>query len=340
MSTETEIQTEVEALKARMSDTKTLYREVCALLFFRHGITPTTNKLYQYVRRGSMSAPSDALANFWDDLRNKARIEIDHPDLPDDVKESAAVAIAGIWRQASAAAREELRTVREEAEARVETIRSEMDAMQQQHASLTNDIHTVRAQLASAIEAGERTRTELDSERRSHAASAGRIQELQRTIEDLRAQSQRQQDGFSADLDKAREAVEQANQRADAGERRAMLEIDQERQARGRAEKAHGALRQQAAQTEERYRVDLQAATESGARAVTRADALEEANRALQTRCDHASASEESLRSQLQTRSDELARARTEAETLRGVIDRLSPAGAAPAGKSARPRKA
>jgi chromosome segregation ATPase len=35
--------------------------QVCVLLFFRHGITPTANKLYQLVRKGSMSAPADAV---------------------------------------------------------------------------------------------------------------------------------------------------------------------------------------------------------------------------------------------------------------------------------------
>ncbi|MCP6390852.1 DNA-binding protein, partial [Klebsiella pneumoniae] len=73
MSTETEILAEVETLKGRFSDTKALYREVCALLFFRYGLTPTANKLYQYVRKGTMSTPAEALAKFWDDLRTKAR---------------------------------------------------------------------------------------------------------------------------------------------------------------------------------------------------------------------------------------------------------------------------
>src|SRR5437762_2033139 len=94
MSIETEIQSEVDALKARFDDTKTLYREVCALLFFRYGLTPTANKLYQFVRKGSMSAPADALTKFWDDLRSKARVEIDHPDLPPELKAVAAEAIA------------------------------------------------------------------------------------------------------------------------------------------------------------------------------------------------------------------------------------------------------
>ena len=68
MSEESEIQAEVEALRERFSDTKALYREVCALLFFRYGITPTASKLYQHVRKGSMSAPAEALAKFWDCL--------------------------------------------------------------------------------------------------------------------------------------------------------------------------------------------------------------------------------------------------------------------------------
>lgn len=47
MRAESEILAEVETLKAKFSDTRALYREVCVLLFFRYGITPTANKLYQ-----------------------------------------------------------------------------------------------------------------------------------------------------------------------------------------------------------------------------------------------------------------------------------------------------
>jgi hypothetical protein len=46
-----------------------------ALLFFRHGITRITNMLYQFLRRGTMSTPAEALAKFWEDLHSKARVE-------------------------------------------------------------------------------------------------------------------------------------------------------------------------------------------------------------------------------------------------------------------------
>jgi hypothetical protein len=50
---------EIDRLKAEFPKTRELYREVCALLFFRFGITPTANRLYQLVKRGSMSTPTN-----------------------------------------------------------------------------------------------------------------------------------------------------------------------------------------------------------------------------------------------------------------------------------------
>ncbi|WP_338911161.1 DNA-binding protein [Mycetohabitans rhizoxinica] len=77
----------------RCADTRALYREVCALLFFRYGVTPTANKLYSLVRKGSMATPADVLNRFWQDLRERTRVKIDHTDLPDAVKQVAAEAV-------------------------------------------------------------------------------------------------------------------------------------------------------------------------------------------------------------------------------------------------------
>jgi len=66
------LQVDVEKLRAEYPRTLDLYREVCVVMFFRYGITPTANKLYQLVRKGSMSAPTEALRAFWADLRRSA----------------------------------------------------------------------------------------------------------------------------------------------------------------------------------------------------------------------------------------------------------------------------
>ena len=89
MTDETRLQADIEALRPRFPDTQDLYREVCAILFFRYGITPTANKLYQLVRKGSMSAPAEALSKFWENLREKSRVRIEHPDVPEALRDIA-----------------------------------------------------------------------------------------------------------------------------------------------------------------------------------------------------------------------------------------------------------
>jgi hypothetical protein len=84
-------------LRSRFPETRALYREVCGLLFFRYGVTPTANKLYSLVRKGSMGTPAEVLQSFWQELRGRTRVTIDHPDLPESLKQIAAEAVQTIW---------------------------------------------------------------------------------------------------------------------------------------------------------------------------------------------------------------------------------------------------
>lgn len=325
MSTEIELQSDIEALRARFTETKDLYREVCALLFFRYGITPTASKLYQFVRKGSMSAPAEALARFWEDLRSKARVEIDHPDLPSELKASAAEAIAELWRQATAAARHELAALRLEDQAAVEQAQGEETRARQAAAEALASADTLSQQLSSAQESLQQRQTDLEAERRAHAGAVARLQELQRHLEEARHQQERGRADFSAELGKAREAVAVANGRADAAERRALLDIDQERQARIKVDKQLEALRGQLTQTEGRHRESLLAQADAVTRLQVRADAAEDSQREL-------TASNRSLVDDLQATRERLAVAqqeatqfRAETQALHALLGRLSP---------------
>ena len=101
---EAQIAAEIDALKQQHRDTRQLYREVCGLLFFRYGITPTANMLYQHVRKGSMATPAQVLARFWTDLRERSRVRIEHPDLPQALRESAGELVLELWGRAQEAA--------------------------------------------------------------------------------------------------------------------------------------------------------------------------------------------------------------------------------------------
>src|SRR6516225_701457 len=113
---EERLATEIARLKADFPKTRELYREVCALLFFRFGQTPTANRLYQLVRRGSMGTPAAVLGEFWAELREKSRVRIEHPDLPADLRDAAGELVATLWTRATASAQAELDALRAEVE--------------------------------------------------------------------------------------------------------------------------------------------------------------------------------------------------------------------------------
>ncbi len=330
MSTETEILGEVEALKARFSDTKALYREVCALLFFRYGITPTTNKLYQYVRKGTMSTPAEALAKFWDELRSKARVEIDHPDLPPEIKAVAAEAIAGVWRQATEAARTELNAIRVQLQADQQRARAEVEQAERTAAQKQATAEELRGQLAGAQEALNHSRLELEAQRRAHAGAVARIQELQSQLEQARSDQQRLQEAFSADLAKAREAVEAADRRAAAAERRALLEIEQERQARAKADKQVEALRTQVSAAEARERESGLAQAEAIAKLAARCEAGGAVERNLKQAIQSLEQDLRLAREHLLAAQQDAVRYRAQAETVQTLLDRLATAPAKP----------
>lgn len=127
---ESRLTAEIERLKADFPKTRELYREACALLFFRFGITPTANRLYQLVRKGSMSTPTAVLGEFWAELREKSRVRIEHPDLPADLQAAAGELVAALWNRSSADAAGALDALRAEVEAERVAAKAEVAALQ------------------------------------------------------------------------------------------------------------------------------------------------------------------------------------------------------------------
>ncbi|OUL78989.1 DNA-binding protein [Paraburkholderia hospita] len=228
-SDDARVAADIERLKAEFPKTRELYREVCALLFFRYGQAPTANRLYQLVRRGSMGTPAAVLGEFWAELRDKSRVRIAHPDLPADLGAAAGELVATLWTRATASAQAELDALRAEVEAqraeaelRVAAARDELGrtetALEQRTAALLAAQVEVR-ELEKGQAEGHAARQALEAEvvrLKSEAAARGR--ELEKVRE-----------GFSRDLDKLRETAERAEERLRATEKRALLEIDRER---------------------------------------------------------------------------------------------------------------
>ncbi|MCG5076618.1 DNA-binding protein [Paraburkholderia tagetis] len=230
------LQADIAALRSRCADTRELYREVCALLFFRYGVTPTANRLYSLVRKGSMGTPADVLNRFWQDLRERTRVKIDHPDLPDAVRQVAAEAVLTIWHSASEASSAELAALRAEArhqanEAEVarDHAVAEASAAWQAVESTRTELEAVRAQLAASGVA-------LAAEHQAHAATQARLEEVRRQLDEASSQFALVKAELGKEVERERARADAADARAEAHEKRALREIDQERTARQKAE--------------------------------------------------------------------------------------------------------
>ena len=256
---EARLATEIDRLKTEFPKTRELYREVCALLFFRFGITPTANRLYQLVKRGSMSTPTQVLGEFWVELREKSRVRIEHPDLPAELQAAAGELVASLWSRSTASAQAQFEALRTDAEA--------------EKASARNEVASLQAEL-------DRTETALEQRTGALLAAQVRIQELEQaraageaTRQALETEIARQQDeigvrdralvqaraDFSIELDKLRSSAELAEERLRAAEKRALLEIERERGVSARSQKELEAAARRVEQSEARHRQEIQA---------------------------------------------------------------------------------
>lgn len=259
IANENQLIAEIDRLREQFPQTQELYREVCALLFFRYGTTPTANKLYQLVRKGSMSAPAEALSKFWSDLREKSRTRIEHPDLPETIKNATGEFAVALWATAQEQANQSLAAYRQDADAVVADAKAAHAAAESERDMAVAALEKSQAaaveyqakiseleQLAAALKA---TNESLDKQ-----LAAAKSENLA-IYERLEAARQ----DFGRQLERLREAASQAEERFQSMEKRSLLEIDRERQASTRLQKELDGARTEMNHLGERHRNEIEA---------------------------------------------------------------------------------
>ncbi|CAE6754160.1 DNA-binding protein [Paraburkholderia aspalathi] len=252
-----EIALEVERIKSQVDGTREIYRQVCGLLFFRFGITPTANGLYQLVRKGTMGTPGAVLKEFWQDIQAKARIRVDRADLRPELVELAADMVGTLWERALADAdtgldleRSQLRTVRARAEADVMQAREEVLRKQAEVVRVETQLGDSQAEIRMV---GSRLAAALEG-KRNHE------QEVAELREEIRLRNEaldRARTDFATELAASREQAQQAAARYEEASRRSMLEIDRARTASAALQCTLDELRQRSAETEAGLREEV-----------------------------------------------------------------------------------
>ena len=227
---EKQLQAQIEELKIQFPDTQDAYREACVLLFFRYGIKPTANKLYQYVRKGSMSAPADALNKFWSELRDKSRVRIERSDIPENIKSGAGELIAKLWVDAQKAAQDGFSELIDNATSEILKFKLETETSRQ-------NLANTRTQLAETRNDSENTLkrlSEADYLLRLNTETLAMKEKSLKSLEidksNLIKQLDETKESFSRDLVIINESLHIAELRFTSLEKKSLLELDAYRQ--------------------------------------------------------------------------------------------------------------
>lgn len=223
--TEAQLHQAVEQLRSQHSNTLDLYKAVAALLFFQYDSTPTTNRMYQLVRKGSMSAPAEALKLFWKELRDRSQVRMEQADIPSALTQSAGLLVAQLWEESvkqaqeiteknnqaiyeKMALNEEARALAlqkaEQAEHRVLDAKHKIEELEAKQADLIEQIQALKLHVATQKHQIE----QLDQQKKDAQAE-------QQALEDQHQQRLILSEQRAADMEKyARLEIERARQEA------------------------------------------------------------------------------------------------------------------------------
>lgn len=247
------LERDVEELRERVSNTADLYREVCALLFFRYGVTPTTNKLYQLVRKGSMSVPTQALARFWQELREKSRVRIERPDLPDEFRALGGELIGRLWEAAQRLSTESLESLRREAAHSVAQADERVRSAEEQRAAEARRAKEIEQLLQAEQEHAVVLRERIASLETVRATLVATLDDERKEKDALQARMELHRREFAQELQSLRESMRLAEERARSSEKRMLLEVDAARTTASRLQKDLDALHQKNLEDAQRY---------------------------------------------------------------------------------------
>ena len=227
---EQQLQTEVDALKLQFLETKDIYREVCVLLFFRYGITPTANKLYQYVRRGSMSAPAEALNKFWLELREKSRVRIERSDIPENIAAVAGDLIANLWNEAQKAAQSGFSELVDNATAEILKYKLQYEVAEQNKEKIEALLTATQAELKKVSNCLSENENLRMTDMFALADKEKALKTLENENKHLKVELENAKEDFATKVNKISNLMDKSEGRFKLHESKYLLEIDRHRQ--------------------------------------------------------------------------------------------------------------
>lgn len=201
-----QIRADVEALRPRCENRKMLSKEVAGLLFFRYRIYATANLVLNYSERGSITDVSKDVAEFWEDVRETAKVRIHGADIPEPFLSVVGELASNMWLAACANSESAFDVQRTELSQEMTQLKQQAEAaagLAAQSAVAAASLELEVTRLKSIL---EQTQVQLSAETHEKSTILIRAKGLEVQLASEVKARQAAQEQFSNDLALEREA--------------------------------------------------------------------------------------------------------------------------------------
>jgi chromosome segregation ATPase len=235
LNSDDEIRKKIIEMMNQGSSTLEIYKKTCEILFFQHGIMPTPTRLYALVRKGSMTTPGKAIQEFLAQQREKGRIELDIPEMPESLKTMFTEALKETWRVASQISSTKVREQNEQHQRELDRCTEQVEQLDIRNQDLQSRINEMKQNLAEKDIHVSALQQEINENKTNLTLESNRLAIIIDQREELKKQLDKARHDFMAEGHRMSQEHELGIARLKEHENRALMEIERERQAASKA---------------------------------------------------------------------------------------------------------
>jgi chromosome segregation ATPase len=250
-------------------------------------------------------------------------VSVEHADLPDELKAAAGDMVASIWKASQVMAQDSVAQLRFDAATAAAAARNaEVEAMATVDAA-SRELEQTRARLLDAEDQIGKLRQELSASAATNAGSLARIEDARSLLAQNHEMLGRERAEHATERERLEERTRLAEQRFIDMEKRALLDMDRERTASLRLQKALENERAAHGKSLEQLRAEYGLVQREVAKLREQLGALQNATTSLKDERDRAFSELSATRSELEAAIRQAARDAARAQHLEEELERL-----------------
>lgn len=177
-----------------------------------------------------MSAPAEALNKFWLELRDKSRVRIECPDIPENIALVAGDLITNLWNEAQKAAQAGFSDLVDNAAAEILQFKMQCENAEQEKVKIELLVTEIQTKLENALNQLSETENLHMADMVALAVKEKSLKTLENESAALKAAFISSTEGFSVEITKISSLMNKSEERFKSHEFKYLLEIDNQRQ--------------------------------------------------------------------------------------------------------------